>query len=96
MEQQVHAQRLEFERQLAEQRREFEAQSIRQQQTMQEKITQQIVEGFSQRGNPSTNAETSEIATFMANQTRQMQMLTDMFAQVVNGHQSRNPSSHNF
>ncbi len=96
MEQQAQQQRMDFERQLAEQRREFELQSLRQQQQVQEQITNQINESLRQRPVPPVQTtETLEMTTFMAAQTRQMQMLTDMFARVVinsNTQQHESPS----
>ena len=87
MEQQAQQQRLDFERQLADQRCEFELQSIRKQQQVQAQITTQINEGLRQHHIPTAPTENIEMATFMAAQTRQMQMLTDLFTRVMNSNQ---------
>jgi hypothetical protein len=80
---QAQDQRLEFERQLANQRREYEIQSMRQQQQMQEQITNEINARLSNRDSQHDTPRNSEIATFMETQTRQMQILTDLFNRVV-------------
>jgi hypothetical protein len=89
MEQQAQNQRLEFERKLDDQRREFERQALQQQAKLQEKITLQITEELRRRNTQGTTPEHPDIATFLANQTRQMQLLTDMFEQVVNAQPQR-------